>query len=445
MWPGEVTGWRSQQLEANAKENAILVHVELRGDGPWPAEAVMEELNRLAETAGAQVIAELYQRRPSPDPAFFVGPGKVEEIRRLREDKGADLVIFGRELSPAQGRNLEARLNCRVIDRSELIMDIFAQRARTREGKLQVELAQLNYLLPRLAGRGTILSRLGGGIGTRGPGETQLETDRRRIRQRIRDLKRALIEVRKGRQEQRKSRLRSALPLIALVGYTNAGKTTLKFRLTSLYGEVPANNGLVLEGHDRLFDTLDPSVKKIFLVDGGEAFITDTVGFINQLPHHLIAAFRATLEEVTEADLLLHVVDASSPQREEQMQAVEEVLRSLDALQKPTITVFNKVDLVPSGEDQYLLSQPDAVVVSALKGTGLDELARCISVRLADRRVILETEVPYDRADVLSILHEKGHIIEKTYCGTGTQVKVQLDQIWARRVLKSLSEDGTGG
>ena len=303
-----------------SREQAILVGMESPEVTPEETASSLEELARLADTAGADVLLQLTQRRGRPDAATFLGRGKAEELASFCRSLGAGLVIFDRELSAAQARNLESVTGVRIIDRTQLILDIFARRARTREGKLQVELAQLNYLLPRLVGRGTELSRLGGGIGTRGPGETKLEVDRRRIRKRIAELNEAIRDVQKHRELLRRSRKEIPVPLAALVGYTNAGKSTILKKLT----------GAQVLVEDKLFATLDPTTRRVVLPNNEVVLLTDTVGFIRNLPHHLVAAFRATLEEVVEADLLLHVVDASHPDLEGQMEAVERVLESLD-------------------------------------------------------------------------------------------------------------------
>ncbi|HLA25112.1 MAG TPA: GTPase HflX, partial [bacterium] len=317
-------------------ERAVLAGVHGTGgvQGTEMRDPEMEELRRLAESAGAQVVGTLVQHRGRPTPATFLGKGKVEELRALCDEVSADLAIADHELTPAQQRNLERSLDLKVIDRTALVLDIFARRAQTHEGRLQVELAQMTYLLPRLTGRGTMLSRLGGGIGTRGPGETKLEVDRRRIRNRITDLRREIGEIRKHRSLQRKARREAQFPTAALVGYTNAGKSTLLNTLT--------NAGVFVE--DKLFATLDPTVRKVELPNGRPVLLIDTVGFITRLPTELIAAFRATLEEVTEADLLVHVVDASHPDWRAQMRSVERVLRDLSAADKPMIIAMNKTD-----------------------------------------------------------------------------------------------------
>jgi len=334
-------------------EAAILV-----GLGP------LDELRELAVTAGARVVAEFIQHRDTPDVTYFIGKGKASEIRDEVLLRGADLVIFDEELSPSQTRNLERLLETKVIDRTGLILDIFSRRAHTREGQLQVELAQLNYRLSRLAGRGEWLSRLGGGIGTRGPGETQLEVDRRRIRSRVARLGREIEQVRKHRQLHRAQRKRNRLPTVSLVGYTNAGKSTL---FESLSGQ----RTLV---SDRLFATLDPLVRRIRLDAGTEVLVSDTVGFIRKLPHDLVTAFRATLEEVTASDLILHVIDIADPEHAEKIQVVEEVLEDLGCAGHAQIRVYNKCDLAQGGSE----TRTDGIRVSALSGEGIARLKEWI-------------------------------------------------------------------
>lgn len=420
------------------REKVILVHLDFPGDGCWEPGAALEELARLAESAGAEVVATVNQQRRRPDAALFIGSGKAQELALLATDTEAGLIIFNHELSPAQQRNLEAATKVAVIDRSQLILDIFARRARTREGQLQVELAQLTYLLPRLAGMGKVLSRLGGGIGTRGPGETKLESDRRRIRRRIADLKAAIAEVRRHRVEQRKARTHSARPLIALVGYTNAGKTTLMNALCR--SAAPDAKGLGHEGHDRLFDTLDPAVRRCSLGSGQEILLADTVGFVRGLPHHLIAAFRATLEEVVEADLLLHVVDSASPERTGQMAAVADVLRSLGVTETEVITVFNKVDLLSADERALLVGERPTAMVSARTGEGFLDLAVETAGLLAARRCLLEVEIPYAHGDLLSLVYERGEVLAERHGPGGVHIIAELDHAEARRLRHLLEE-----
>jgi GTP-binding protein HflX len=354
------------------RERAALVGLFNGSSRSFDPEHSLDELAGLAAAAGAEVALRVLQDRPRPDPATFLGSGKVASLALMCAEAKIDTVIFDNELSPAQLRNLEATLDRKVVDRTQLILDIFARRARTREGKLQVELAQLKYLLPRLVGSATALSRLGGGIGTRGPGETKLETDRRRIRHRISVLSDEIDVVRRRRTQLRDRRHKAAVPTVALVGYTNAGKTTLFNLLTG--GEAVAS--------DALFVTLDPLVRKVKLPDRRELLVSDTVGFIDRLPHSLVAAFRATLEEVVGADLLLHVVDASSPDRDRHMEAVTSVLSEVGAQRVPVIEVFNKWDRLDEGERARLRAQPGALCISALNGDGRDEVIAAMETRL---------------------------------------------------------------
>ncbi|MFZ5631246.1 MAG: GTPase HflX [Bacillota bacterium] len=410
-------------------EKAVLVGIELPGDDINAVEESMNELARLADTAGAGVVGRLVQKKSRPDVSTFLGRGKALEAARLCEETGADLVICDRELSPAQARNLEEITGVRVIDRSHLILDIFACRAKTREGKLQVELAQLNYLLPRLTGKGAGLSRLGGGIGTRGPGETKLEVDRRRIRKRIADLKLEIEEVRRHREILRQGRREVPVPQVSIVGYTNAGKSTLLNKLTSA--------GVLVE--DKLFATLDPTTRRVVLPNNEIVLLTDTVGFINNLPHHLVAAFRATLEEVVESGVLLHVIDISHPGARQQAETVMKVLSSLGAGHKPTIPVFNKIDLVRGDHLPPLDCGEAPVRISALSGYGLDELLARIALAVARRRLRKKFFLPFSRSGLVSLLFEKGRVISQSHGPDGVEVEVELEEVWASRIEAMLS------
>jgi GTP-binding protein HflX len=392
------------------------------------ADASLEELAGLCEAAGVEAVLRVGQERPRPDAATFIGAGKVEVVRRACDELGLDLVVFDNELTPAQLRNLEKALDRRVLDRTQLILDIFARRARTREGKLQVELAQLKYLLPRLVGAGVALSRLGGGIGTRGPGETKLETDRRKIRQRIAALTHDLAVVRRRRGQLRERRRESETPTVALVGYTNAGKTTLFNRLSRAAAVVS----------DALFVTLDPLLRQVRLPDGATLLLSDTVGFIDRLPHTLVAAFRATLEEVVEADLLLHVVDASSADAERHVAAVHRVLDEVDAREVPAILVFNKIDRLDEAAIRRLGEvYPDSVAVSARSGEGvavlLDGLARRLGL---DTRVFTLQFDEGREEDTRQIarLYRHGRVLRHDQAGG----RVTLDVEMPRRVADRL-------
>ncbi|MGC8883000.1 MAG: GTPase HflX [Bryobacteraceae bacterium] len=404
-----------------------------KGEGP-PTQESLEELAALAESAGAVVVEKILQARPALDAATLVGAGKVEEIRALAESLEADLVIFDHELTGTVQRNLENRLGVKVVDRTQLILDIFARRARTREGQLQVELAQLRYLLPRLTGRGAAMSRLGGGIGTRGPGETKLETDRRRIRARIKRIQEDLEAVRRSRQTQR--RLRQAVPLatVALVGYTNAGKSTLFNRL--------CQSSVLADA--RMFATLDPTVRQLVLPSRRRVLMADTVGFIRQLPTTLVEAFRATLEEVTEASLLLHVVDASAPAAAEYCQHVREVLGEIGALDKPQILVLNKSDLLrEAGVDGGALARrlsgeaggAPAVVLSAVSGEGIDELLESIDRHLPeDPLAEVRLRVPLGEMTAVHLVHEYGRVLDERYLEDGCELVAQIPASLLERV-----------
>jgi GTPase len=390
------------------KERAVLVGVELPSNNhKISLEYSLEELQNLAQTAGAEVAEKFTQQLRSITPATLVGRGKVDQIHAKVAELHPDLVIFDEDLTPAQQRNLESALKVRVIDRSQLILDIFAQRARSNEGKLQVELAQLEYLLPRLTRQWTHLSRLGGGIGTRGPGETQLEVDRRRIREKIGHLKRRLKTVERTRSLQRKERDNVPFATIALVGYTNAGKSTLMNALTRA--------GVLVE--DKLFATLDPTIRSLRLPNGDKVMIADTVGFINKIPHSLIEAFKSTLEEVMSADLLLHLVDMSSSLVDEQIQVIEEVLGEIGAGDIPTIIVPNKIDLLPE-PPQHLFKNRDreeVCPISARTGAGLDELLKVIGSHLDRGKEKIQLSFSTAQGALLSLVRERGRVENEIY------------------------------
>ncbi|MFZ5769419.1 MAG: GTPase HflX [Bacillota bacterium] len=412
-------------------DRVLVVSLHLGDEPPWRAQDVAGEMVLLARSAGAGAVHSVVVSIREPDAATLVGRGKAQEIEAARREAGADLVVFSHELAPAQARNLEGIIGGRVLDRTQLILDIFAQRARTREGKLQVELAQLNYLLPRLVRARPELDRLGGGIGTRGPGETRLEVDRRRVRERIHQLEREIAEVRRTRTLQRSERKSVPYPLVALVGYTNAGKSTLLNALT----------GASVLTEDRLFATLDPTTRILVLPSGQRVLISDTVGFIRDLPHHLVAAFRATLEEVVEADVLLHVVDAAHPAREEQVRAVEDVLRELGADRTPRLTVFNKVDLLPPGEGQGWNGNSECAAVSALTGQGLHLLLEKLDTFFRHERNVLDLSLGYDEGWVLSWIHQAGRVAGVEYTPEKIHVRAELDRVRAARLMRMLERE----
>lgn len=401
----------------------------------------LDELAQLVESAGADIVGRVVFKGQHLDPVYYVGRGKAQEVLQQKNQLEANLVVIDGELSPAQARNLEELLNCRTLDRTNIILDIFAQRARTSEGKLQVELAQLNYLLPRLTGTGIALSRLGGGIGTRGPGETQLETDRRHIRSRINTLEKEIKIVQQRRQQQRLHRNELGLPLITLVGYTNAGKSTLMNRLTTA--------GVLEE--NQVFSTLDPVCRLVNLPENRLALLTDTVGFIRRLPHQLVAAFRATLEEVREADLLLHVVDASSPEMEEQMNAVTRVLKEIGADQVRVITVFNKMDRLwqKEGEWFWFNQTPDSVGVSAINGNGIEQLLTLINNCLKRPGGRFRLLVPFEELGVINKIHDFGQVISTEYQNGGVKVIAWIEPpiMGAVRpyIIERLKDDGGPG
>ena len=402
------------------EERAALVGLLNVSSRQFDPEHSLDELAGLASAAGATVVLRVLQERAKPDPATFLGSGKVASLAAACEGLDVDAVIFDNELSPAQLRNLEDKLQRKVVDRTQLILDIFARRARTREGKLQVELAQLKYLMPRLVGSATALSRLGGGIGTRGPGETKLETDRRRIRHRISILSGEIDTVRRRRSQLRERRHKSAVPIVALVGYTNAGKTTLFNALTG--GDAVASNAL--------FVTLDPLVRKVHLPDRRELLVSDTVGFIERLPHSLVAAFRATLEEVAAADLLLHVIDAADPDRDRHIDAVHTVLAEVGADRVPGMDVFNKCDLLGEGERARLRAiHRGALCVSSLTGEGRDDLIAAMEGHLAldTKQVTLEFEADNDAdRDRIAQLYRLGRVLRHVAADGRVAIDVEL-------------------
>lgn len=400
----------TKEVEAVEQERAVLVGMD--NDEGYDT---LEELNELAKTAGALVVGKVRVRRRTIDNATYVGSGKANELSLMGSELEADLFIFDDELSAIQLRTLEETLGARVIDRTTLILDIFASRATSREGKLQVELAQMRYRLPRLIGQGQVLSRLGGGIGTRGPGEKKLEIDRRRIRRRVFELETELSEIEKQRGLRRESRKANRIPLVALVGYTNAGKSTMLNALT--------DSNVLAE--DKLFATLDPVVRKITLSGGTEALLSDTVGFINKLPHDLVEAFKSTLEEVSNSDLILQVVDISCPYHEKQMRVVDGVLESLHAADIPRIIVFNKADAIPSCD--LPAESENRLNVSALRGTGIEKLLSAVELKLNSARTEVDILVPYSKYEAVSMIRDRGMLLSEEHTETGTHIRALLD------------------
>jgi GTP-binding protein HflX len=417
---GEFAGEATGLIDRSFREQIVLVAVRFPGSSTDQVEANLDELARLVDTAGADPIDRVIQKRDAPDPATYVGKGKASEIHATSEASDADTVVFDDELSPAQQFNLEKILKRTALDRTAVILDIFAQNATTLEGKAQVELAQLKYRLPRLRGRGDQLSQQGGGIGTRGPGETKLEVDRRRIQRRLAKLEKDLTGLRRTRKNQRKSRRRSRFHTVAIVGYTNAGKSTLLNHLT----------GAEVLVEDRLFATLDATTRRLPLPGGETVLITDTVGFIQRLPTGLIEAFKSTLEEVAEADLLLHVVDGSGSDPEAQMEAVRSVLREIGAGDVPEFTVFNKVDQLDDGGIDHLLRHHEGSLgVSARTGAGLDQLLASIGDRLRSLTQVVELLIPWSRGDILAATHREGEVLLEQHEEDGTRIQARLDEV----------------
>jgi GTP-binding protein HflX len=412
-------------------EKVVLAGVWTTGTSEM-AENSLQELKALAETAGAEVMEGVIQRRESPDPATYIGSGKVQELRDLVVQTGADTVICDGELSPAQLQKLEVKLKVKVIDRVALILDIFAQHAKSREGKAQVELAQISYLLPRLRGWGESLSRQvggraagGAGIGGRGPGETKIETDRRRIRDRQAKLRREIAEMKIARDTKRQERHRNNIPSVAIAGYTNAGKSSLLNRLT--------NAGVLVE--NALFATLDPTTRRTETTEGRIYTLTDTVGFVRHLPHQLVDAFKSTLEEVTDADLIVHVVDGSHPDPFEQIRAVRQVISEIGAGEVPEIIAINKADVAEPEVIMALLRQEaNAFAFSAKTGFGVDNLLRAIENSLPHPNIEIDTVIPYTRGDLVNAIHEKGEVLEEEYRPEGTYLRALVDDRLAKKI-----------
>ena len=407
-----------EQTRQAAGEKAVLAGLDAAcfTKEETASEVSLTELQALLETAGGECVGKVLQSRPTPDPHSFVGQGKAEEIRDLVKETGAKLVIFDNDLTPSQIKALEGLTGASVLDRSALILDIFAQRAKTREGKLQVELAQLKYRLSRLTGLGRSMSRLGGGIGTRGPGEKKLEMDRRLIKDRIAQLNRELKEVRKHREITRAQREKKQIPVAAIVGYTNAGKSTLLNHLTGA--------GVLEE--DKLFATLDPTTRVLELPGRQEILLTDTVGFIRKLPHHLIEAFKSTLEEAKYADMILHVVDASNPQMDGHMQVVYDTLRQLGVSDKKVITLFNKQDLCTDKEQLRDFQADHVLQISAKNGQGLEELKELLADVLREGQIYIERLVPYDQAGSIARIRKYGQVVQEEFLAEGISVKAYV-------------------
>ena len=408
-------------------EKVVLVGVWVEGTSQ-DAENSLKELSALAETAGSEVMAGLIQRRDKPDPATFIGSGKVLELREAVVNSGADTVVCDGELSPAQLRNLEGKVKVKVIDRTALILDIFAQHAKSREGKAQVELAQMTYLLPRLRGWGDSLSRQAGGIGGRGPGETKIETDRRRINDKMAKLRREIKEMKTSRDTKRQERRRNNIPSVAIAGYTNAGKSSLMNRLTDA--------GVLVE--NALFATLDPTVRKTTSSDGRIYTLSDTVGFVRHLPHQLIEAFKSTLEEVSESDLIVHVVDGAHPDPQEQIRAVRAVINEIGGGEIAEIIAINKADVAPPEKLMQLLrEEPNSFAFSARTGFGIETLVAAIEAALPRPRVEIKTVIPFSRGDLVSAIHERGEIFTETYLPEGTLIHALVDGSLAK-IIESL-------
>ena len=403
-------------IERTFRERIVLVGVTVPPNRVDDVERSLDELALLVDTAGADTVGRVNQRRDSPDSATFVGKGKAQEIRELSEELDSDTVVFDDELTPAQQFNLEKLLGRTALDRTAVILDIFAQNAHSQEGKAQVELAQLRYRLPRIRGSGARLSQQAGRIGTRGPGETQLEIDRRRIQRRIHKLEDDLKHVRRHRSTQSKARRRSANRSVSIVGYTNAGKSTLLNRLT--------NAGVLVE--NRLFATLDATTRRLQLPGGETVFVSDTVGFVNKLPHQLVEAFKSTLDVVIDADLLVHVVDGSGPDPEGNIEVVRSVLTEIGAGPVPDLLVFNKVDV---GDEPRRLADkfPGSVAVSAMTGEGIDELLLAIGDRIRAMTEVTELLIPFDRGDVLASVHREGQVLVETHDTNGLRVRARLE------------------
>ncbi len=424
---------RSQLIDRSIREKIVLVGVAMGMTTTDEAEAGLDELALLVDTAGADAQARVIQRRDQPDPTWYIGKGKAEELRETAYAVDADTVVFDTELAPKQSRNLERLLGRTAIDRTAVILDIFAQNAKSAEGKAQVELAQLRYRLPRLRGKGGALSQQGGGIGTRGPGETKLEVDRRRLLERVHKLESQLKDLSRVRENQRKGRRRNRQQQVALVGYTNAGKSTLLNTLTEA--------GVLVE--NRLFSTLDPTTRRLSLPGGEVVLLSDTVGFVRNLPHQLVEAFKSTLVEVATADLLIHVVDASGVDPEGNMRAVDDVLRELNASRVPQLVVFNKADVAwPADVDRLRSRYSGSVSLSAATGEGVNDFLLELSDRLRSLTNVVELLIPYSRGDVVAAVHREGEVLLEAHESDGTRIRARLDEA-ALGLLRSFVVDET--
>ena len=417
-------------FEEHVMERAVLVglNADCFKEEQTATEASLDELEDLLETAGGFCTGKVLQNRHTPDPHSFIGEGKAQEVRMLVEATASTMVVFDNELSPGNIRALEEIVGVTVLDRSALILDIFAQRAKTKEGRLQVELAQYKYLLPRLSGMGASLSRQGGGIGTRGPGENKLESDRRHIRERIDRLEDELEQVRKVRSVQRERRMKNSVPVVAIVGYTNAGKSTLLNQLTG--AGIPANN--------RLFDTLDTTSRQLTVSDNLDVILSDTVGFISKLPHHLVNAFHATLEELEYADLLLHVIDVSDPHLEQHTAVVDRLIRKLARPETPVLRCYNKADLVYSEE---IPRGENCVAISAKRGKNMDGLLQAIEKALAKKRHHVKLCIPYSMGGLVDTLHSNAKVTAMDYTGEGIEMEAIVDEILFGRIREYITKE----
>jgi len=421
------TGFSFSSEAADGRPRAVLVDIDTQGD-PKAVDESLDELEGLLDTAGGVAAARMVQSREAPESATFIGEGKVDKLAETLKNLDCPMAVFNSELTPSQIRNLEERTGAQILDRSMLILDIFAMRAKSGEGKLQVALAQLQYMLPRLTAKYEALSRLGGGIGTRGPGESKLETDRRYIRQRISSLKKDIAEIKKNREVQRAARIRSRIPVVSVVGYTNAGKSTLFNRLTGA--------GVLEE--DKLFATLDPTARRVKF-DQGELIFIDTVGLIRRLPHHLVDAFRSTLEEMVHADIILHVIDVSSPVWESNRDVALELLRDIGAGQDNIITVYNKCDLAGSA---FAGREAGGVCISAKDGRGVGEMVDAIFGKLASLRRRVLIEIPYSDMQIMDLLHRRADIIDSAYTEAGMRLTAVVDEEIYGRVKKYIAARG---